>query len=292
MKKLILLSSVFYGKIAFAQIGINTSNPKATLDISAKNPTGTITDTDGVIIPHVDRQRAQNMATIEVSTMIYVNDISTGTNSGKAINIDETGFYYFDGNIWQKLNLNNNPYSLGDIQYSARATDHNGWYLLNGRSITSLPAKAKLAAENLGLTGNLFDATDKTLKTKSPTENIGNMGGNASVTILQSNLPNVTLTGTANITIDLAGSHAHSSDTGTSTSTSTGFLVTGLLNGGYGGGSASSWGGTGAANTTASAGEHTHTFSQTLVIPLGGANQPIDNRSAYLALNTFIYLGE
>lgn len=286
MKKLILLSSAFWGEMVFAQVGINTSNPKATLDIVARNATGAITDADGIIIPQVDRQRAQNMATVETSTMIYVNNISTGANSGKAIHIDELGFYYFDGDIWQKLNLNNNSYSLGDIQYSARTTDHGGWYLLNGRPITSLPVNAKLAAENLGLTANLFDATDKTLKTKNITENIGTVGGSAFVTILQNNLPNITLLGTANLTINSAGSHTHGSDKGT------GFLVTGLSGGGYGGGSASSWGGTGAANTTASAGQHTHTLSQTLSVPLGGSNQPIDNRSPYLALNTFIYLGE
>ena len=286
MKKLILLSSVFLGEMVFAQVGINTSNPKATLDIVARNATGAITDTDGIIIPHLDRQRAQNMATVETSTMIYVDNISTGANSGKAIHIDEMGFYYFDGDIWQKLNLNNNSYSLGDIQYSARTTDHSGWYLLNGRPITSLPINAKLAAESLGLTASLFDATDKTLKTKNITENIGTIGGSAFVTILQNNLPNITLTGTANITINSAGSHTHGSDKGT------GFLVTGLPGGGYGGGSPSSWGGTGAANTTASTGQHMHTLSQTLVVPLGGSNQPVDNRSAYLALNTFIYLGE
>jgi len=286
MKKLYTAALLLIGGLIFSQVGINSIDPKATLDIAAKNATGTITDTDGILIPHVDRERAQNMAAVETSTMIYVNDISTGTNSGKAIRIDEAGFYYFDGIVWQKLDINNHSYSLGDIQYSARTTDHDGWYLLDGRPVVNLPANAQSAATNLGLTGNLFDAVDKTLKAKSTTESIGTVGGNTSFAISQSNLPNIALVGTASVTINSAGSHAHGPDKGT------GFLITGLPGGGYGGGSAGSWGGTGVATTTASAGGHTHTLSQAVAIPLGGSNQPIDNRSAYLALNTFIYLGE
>ena len=286
MKKLYATALLLISSLVFSQVGINSVDPKATLDIVAKNATGTLTETDGILIPHVDRQRAQNMATVATSTVIYVNDISTGTNSGKAIHIDEAGFYYFDGNVWQKLNFNNHSYSLGDIQYSARSVDHEGWYLLDGRSIASLSANAQSAAASLGLAGNLFDASDKTLKAKSTTESIGTVGGNNSFTISQSNLPNIVLAGSANITINSAGSHTHGPDKGS------GFLITGLPGGGYGGADAASWGGTGAASTTGNAGAHTHTISLTAPATLGGSNQSIDNRSSYLALNTFIYLGE
>jgi len=286
MKKLFVTTVLLISSLVFSQVGINSIDPKATLDIGAKNATGTITDTDGILIPHIDRERAQNMATVATSTMVYVNDISTGASLGKAIHIDEAGFYYFDGSVWQKLKFNNRPYSLGDIEYSARTVDHEGWYLLDGRSIASLPANAQSAAASLGLTSNLFDASDKTLKAKSTTENIGTVGGNNSFTISQSKLPNIVLPGSANITINSAGSHTHGPDKGT------GFLITGLAGGGYGGGNAGSWGGTGAASATGNAGAHTHTLSQAVSVSLGGSNQPIDNRSAYLALNTFIYLGE
>jgi hypothetical protein len=286
MKKLCASALLLIGSLVFSQVGINNTDPKATLDIVAKNATGTVTDTDGILIPHVDRQRAQIMTTVATSTMIYVNDISTGTSSGKAIHIDEAGFYYFDGSVWQKLNFNNHPYSLGDIQYSARTADHEGWYLLDGRPVSSLPANTQSAAANLGLAGNLFDASDKMLKAKNTTESMGTVGGNNSFTISQSNLPNIALAGTANITINSEGSHSHGPDKGT------GFLITGLPGGGYGGGDTGAWGGTGVMATTGTAGNHTHTLSQAATLALGGSNQPVDNRSAYLALNTFIYLGE
>jgi len=95
-----LLSSVF----AFSQVGINTPDPKATFDITAKEATGTSRNVEGLLIPRVDRERAQSMFEVPVSTLVYVNDISTGLQIGTAINIDDIRYYYFDGSAWIKLN--------------------------------------------------------------------------------------------------------------------------------------------------------------------------------------------
>ena len=106
MKKLLpSMAVLFFSTIIYGQVGINTAAPKSTLDITAKNATGTSTGTDGLLIPRLDRLRALNMASIEPSTLIYVNSISTGTATGKASNIDAVGFYYFDGatSKWTKL---------------------------------------------------------------------------------------------------------------------------------------------------------------------------------------------
>ncbi|WP_449399208.1 hypothetical protein [Chryseobacterium wanjuense] len=84
-------------------MGINTPNPVATLEIVAKNGTGTSTNVDGVLIPRVDRQRAQSMIGVPTSTMIYVNSAANGSQIGTAINIDNPGYYYFDGNVWVKM---------------------------------------------------------------------------------------------------------------------------------------------------------------------------------------------
>ncbi|AZA77934.1 hypothetical protein EG347_10585 [Chryseobacterium sp. G0186] len=86
-----------------AQIGINTVSPKTTLDIKAKTYSGNITTPEGFLVPRIDRLRAQSMISIPPSTLIYVNNISTGTLAGNAINIDDTGYYYFDSSKWRKL---------------------------------------------------------------------------------------------------------------------------------------------------------------------------------------------
>ncbi|QTV06358.1 hypothetical protein [Faecalibacter bovis] len=79
----------------FAQVGVGTDTPKATLDIVAKNTSGTSTDVDGVLIPRVDRARAQSMTQVAPSTLIYVNNSTTGEQINQTKNVDSEGFYYF-----------------------------------------------------------------------------------------------------------------------------------------------------------------------------------------------------
>lgn len=102
MKKISLLI-ILISAFGYAQVGVGTVNPDSTLDIVAKNATGSSTNVDGILIPRVDRQRAQSMTSIITSTMIYVNSIATGTATGTAANITSTGFYYYDGSVWQKI---------------------------------------------------------------------------------------------------------------------------------------------------------------------------------------------
>ena len=93
---------LFFCSCTFAQVGINSASPTTTLDIVANNPTGSSTVTDGILIPRVDRQRAQSMLSIPNATMIYVNSVATGTAAGIATNINSIGFYAFDqtANRW------------------------------------------------------------------------------------------------------------------------------------------------------------------------------------------------
>lgn len=273
----------------YCQIGINTTSPQSTLDINAKNPTGTATQTDGILIPRVDRQRAQNMSTVETSTIIYVNDYTTGSQTAKARNIDASGFYYYNGSAWEKINKTLLSYPIGSITQSFKSADYAGWYLLNGRAISTLPAAAQAGAASLGLTANLYDATDKTLKTKNSSENIGDTGGTNLIALSKNNLPNINLTTIINGTATSAGAHVHGSDTGGA------FLYGGTNagNNGTGNGSSASPGlfggvGIGITNTT---GDHSHTFTGSIATPLG-LGQSMNNQSAYVAVNSFIYLGE
>ncbi|NUY80436.1 hypothetical protein HUK80_05975 [Flavobacterium sp. MAH-1] len=84
-----------------AQVGVGTTSPSATLDITAANLTGTTVD--GLLIPRVSRLRAQTMTGTPTSTILYVNDISNGTATGTTVNVTTTGFYFFNGSVWEKL---------------------------------------------------------------------------------------------------------------------------------------------------------------------------------------------
>lgn len=103
-KRFIILSAITWSGLAFSQVGFNTPDPKATLEIVAKNDKGTSTNVDGIVVPRVDRQRAQSMTNVPISTLLYINDITTGTQTGTAELIDLAGYYYFDGRVWAKLN--------------------------------------------------------------------------------------------------------------------------------------------------------------------------------------------
>src|SRR6476660_5127752 len=86
---------------AMAQVGIGTTTPGATLDVTATNLAGATVD--GLLVPRVSRLRAQTMTGTPTSTLLYVNDVSTGTATGTTVNVNAVGFYYFDGTVWQKL---------------------------------------------------------------------------------------------------------------------------------------------------------------------------------------------
>lgn len=110
MKKELLSILIFFKfTVISAQIGINTVNPTATLDITAKNITGTSTNVDGLLVPRIDRQRAQSMTGTPVSTLVYINSVSTGSQTGTAINIDAVGHYFYNGTVWVKLQTPSAP---------------------------------------------------------------------------------------------------------------------------------------------------------------------------------------
>jgi len=281
---------------ANAQIGINTAHPVASLDVVAKRTDGSTAE--GILPPRLtgDQLKAGDDRYTSVQTGVIVFATAAVTTSSlKTINITKEGLYYFDGTTWQKM-ISGDPKALniqswGDIKSSAQNFDHDGWYLLNGRSILTLSATAQSSAQSLGFTSILPDATDRVLKTRSGNEMIGSEGGNNNLMLTRSNLPNINLTGIISGIAESAGTHSHASSEG-------GFLAGGTSTGNNGSGhyqgtsTPTSWGGVGMLGTTANSGAHTHALAGIATIPTGGTGTALDNRSAYLVVNTFIYLGQ
>jgi len=118
MRRITLPFIVAFSVKFTAQVGINTSAPTSTLEVTAKNATGSATNVDGLLVPRVDRLRAQNMASVPNSTLIYVNNALTGTQAGATANVDAEGYYYYNGttNTWVKLhNPSNSVFSSVNI---------------------------------------------------------------------------------------------------------------------------------------------------------------------------------
>lgn len=103
MKKILLLFFIVNCFLSTAQVGVGTTTPNATLDVTATNPTGPSTNVDGILIPRISRQRAQVMTGTPTSTLVYIDEVTTGTASGTTVNVTSVGFYFFNGTIWEKI---------------------------------------------------------------------------------------------------------------------------------------------------------------------------------------------
>lgn len=105
MNRIKLLSCLLLTQLFFSQVGINTSSSKATLDVTAKTTDGS--RPEGLIAPRLTGDQikagdAQYLAD-QKGSIVYATS-AVGTASAKTINITAEGYYFFDGNIWQKIN--------------------------------------------------------------------------------------------------------------------------------------------------------------------------------------------
>lgn len=103
MKKLLLLLfSTSLINISFAQVGINTTNPRVTLDVTSMP--SNLSALDGIMIPQLSGDQLLNKSYTKETTsaLVYVTAVPTSP-TGQVANIDKAGFYYFDGTLWQSL---------------------------------------------------------------------------------------------------------------------------------------------------------------------------------------------
>jgi len=103
-----------------AQVGIDNVNPKATLDISAKNPANP-DGSEGFLIPRITSFATSDPTVAQDGMLVYMNDVSAYAGEG---------FYYWnnDGTNW--LPLGDNKWIKGtngieDLIYATNA-DANG----------------------------------------------------------------------------------------------------------------------------------------------------------------------
>lgn len=349
-KKLSITAILFAAQLLYGQVGINTPNPEAALDI--------VSDNSGILIPRMTAAQIEQITTPTEGELVF-----STTNTGTTVNLE--GFWYYDGTTWlpiianssagtniyntdgtlesnRVVNLNNHSlnfgpnklfisgdatgnigistntptqkldveggmrvrslssgnvfttvegvlstedslvYTFGDIRYSSRTTDHNGWYLLNGRTLSSLPSDAQTNAIALGITGNLPNAAGRYIKQGTA----GTLTGASSLVLTQANMPNFNLTGT---TSSLGHSHSLISPSFS--------VVRGTSMGQAAVGTANVWQLSGGAQngsilanqtyTSAAGGAHAHTMT----IPSGGTATPLTLNPNYIQLNYFIYLG-
>ncbi len=89
------------------QVGINSQDPKATLDITAKTTDGS--KPEGVIAPRLTGNQIKladaQYNSEQTGTIVYATSAVTAS-SIKTANITSAGYYYYDGSAWQKMTGN------------------------------------------------------------------------------------------------------------------------------------------------------------------------------------------
>jgi hypothetical protein len=177
-----LITFSFIG-FASAQVGIGTNTPEnsAVLDLSATDK--------GILFPRMTT--GQRIAIAAPANGLHVFDLTT------------TSLWFYNGANWINYATQS---KLGDVKSGIHLSDHEGWIILNGRSIATLSLTQQTAASSLGLSGNLPNAANAYLS-----QNGGIMGavaGANTVTLIQANLPAVNFP----VTVADAGAHTHSVD--------------------------------------------------------------------------------
>lgn len=128
------------------------------------------------------------MAGTEISTLIYIDNISSGTPSGTAANITETGFYFFDGSLWQKLSVGNaaNIYNTNGSVLSNRTVD------LSDKTL-SFNSTATAGTSHFKVDGNTFNintiSNSVGIGTDAPTHNLEANGTVAFPTVATTAVP-------------------------------------------------------------------------------------------------------
>ncbi|MBS1549318.1 MAG: hypothetical protein JSS94_05545 [Bacteroidetes bacterium] len=149
MKKNIILCfiAIISSTFSFAQVGIHTTTPKATLDVQSKPSDTTIPD--GFIAPRLkgyelkakDALYTKTTASVDgqTGTMVYITEGLTNEadRTAKTINVNEPGYYFFNGEVWVKVKSSSDEVAtvfLGGSVYS-KFNQQSGGAITNERVI-------------------------------------------------------------------------------------------------------------------------------------------------------------
>jgi hypothetical protein len=136
---------------AFAQVGVNTEAPKATLHILPANTDSSTPE--GIIAPNLTRaqliSKDNQFYGNQRGAIVYVTDLS-GTTSTKTNLVAAIGYYYFDGTVWQPFSKVQGPWNkIGTLNASGDNMDD---IYLRGKAVIGTTTIATVNGGNAALT--------------------------------------------------------------------------------------------------------------------------------------------
>ena len=141
MKNTFTTAALLFSMTTFAQVGINNTSPKATLDITAKTSG---TKPEGLIIPQLSGDQIRTATagavygTNQKGLIVYASSADTNP-TGATANITAAGYYYFDGGAWQRI-----------LETSSGDTTNDAWVNDTTNSVVKLGTKANGTARTTG----------------------------------------------------------------------------------------------------------------------------------------------
>ncbi|MBS1548267.1 hypothetical protein [Amniculibacterium sp. G2-70] len=163
MKKLFYFLVVLVNMQFQAQVGINTTNPKTTLEVVGKPDV--LNHFDGIIPPKItgDQLAKKNYTTSQKGAIIYVTQPATKL-LGQVIHVVEEGFYSFNGTYWIQI-LNEPRYydaliTLDETLPQNTIVEQTSWnyqlpYPTNPRQYTHSYKLYRLGTAGLGISGQV-----------------------------------------------------------------------------------------------------------------------------------------
>ncbi|PTT30769.1 hypothetical protein DBR28_15810 [Chryseobacterium sp. HMWF028] len=164
--KILLLVSTFGYLQLFSQIGVNTPNPQATLDVVGRPAAKTILD--GIIAPRITGTQLRNKTyTInQTGALVYVTEADLAP-ADQTAEVTSSGYFYFDGNLnrWKKLSGGT---AIGDPTADAFIDDPaNGMVKLGSTSTGAVrPANSDFVIKDDGKVGIGTSDPDSSLHIK------------------------------------------------------------------------------------------------------------------------------
>ncbi|MDR2237935.1 MAG: hypothetical protein LBE92_17560 [Chryseobacterium sp.] len=149
--RLLTIATLLLGYGVGAQVGINTSQGQATLDVVGF-PSNT-TKLDGVIAPRLtgDQLRQKNYTAAQTGAIVYITAADTSPG-GQTVAVVSSGYYYFDGAKWAQFGAD--WHTAGNIGTTATAATL-GTNITAGNYLGTADAQNLVLATNKNVKGIL-----------------------------------------------------------------------------------------------------------------------------------------